>query len=224
MPFCPFCGTPVKEQHKFCPSCGNPLEPVASRQGVAPQPAQAPQAQQYTPPTATSTPPTYAQIPPIAPQPVYQPMPQEPIRVIIPNLGITKSLGRIDIYNLIVTDRRSIFAKLTNEIMQEAIKQRRDKAEAEGKGFFGKWKAQMQGFNMYTDAYTEMTPDQILAETQGNWAIDNSSIRGMKFSADIDDEGGQSYYYTEITTITDKLKFRSDYNPKDLFSRAYGSI
>ena len=190
---------------------------------MAPQPAQAPQAQQYTPPPATSAPPTYAQLPPTAPQPVYQPIPQEPIRVIIPNLSITKSLGRIDTYNLIVTDRRSIFAKLTNEIMQEAIKRRRDKAEAEGKGFFGKWKAQMQGFNMYTDAYTEMTPDQILAETQGNWEIDNSFIKGMKFSADIDNEGGQSYYYTEITTITDKLKFKSDYNPKDLFSKAYGS-
>lgn len=152
----------------------------------------------------------------------YQPQ-GETIRAIIPNLMVSKSLGRVDTYNLIVYERRSIFAKLTNEVMNEAIKRRRAKAEAEGKGFLGKWKAQMQGFNMYTDGYGEMTSDQILAETQGNWAIDNSAIRGMKFSADNDAEGGRSFFYIELTTMTGKLNFKTDYDAKSLFNNAYGS-
>jgi hypothetical protein len=152
----------------------------------------------------------------------YQPQ-GETIRAIIPNLMVSKSLGRVDTYNLIVYERRSIFAKLTNEVMNNMIKRRRSKAEAEGKGFFGKWKAQMQGFNIYTDAYPEMTPEQILAETQGNYAIDNSVIRGMKFSADNNDEGGQSFYYVELNTVTGKLNFKTTYDAKSLFNNTYGS-
>ena len=213
MPFCPFCGTPVKEQHKFCPNCGNQLEQVTPKPATAPQPTQ-----QYSPPSAP-----YAQEPPPTPQPIqYQPQ-GETIRAIIPNLMVSKSLGRVDTYNLIVYESRSIIAKLTNEVMNNTIKRRRSKAEAEGKGFFGKWKAQMQGFNIYTDAYPEMKPEQILAETQGNYAIDNSAIRGMKFSEDNNDEGGQSFYYVELNTVTGKLNFKTTYDAKSLFNNAYGS-
>ena len=217
MSFCPFCGTPVKEQHKFCPSCGNVLEPVAPRQGTATQ-------QPTPPPVAYALQPAYP-LPPAA-QPAYQPTAQptqEPIRVIIPNLMVSKSLGRVDTYNLIVTDRRSIFVKLTNEIMGEAVKMRRAKAGAEGKGFFGKWKVQMQGFNTYTDWYQDKTPDYALSETPGNWAVDNSAIGNIKVNEDSGDEGGMTLYYVEITTMTGKLNFKMQYDPKELFQRAYGS-
>ncbi len=211
MPYCPFCGTPVKEQHKFCPNCGNPLEAVAQRQMPVPQ---APQQQAAPAPVA------YAPV-----QPTYTPQqPQgETIRLIIHNQNIPKSLGRVDTYYLIVTERRTIFAKLTNEIMNEAIRRRQTKAEAEGKGFFGKWKAQMQGFNNYSDYYANKTPDQALAETQGNWAMDNTAIRRIKFSDKDDDDGGQTVYYVEMETVTGKLKFKSDYDAKKLYETAYGS-
>jgi len=68
-----------------------------------------------------------------------------------------------------------------------------------------------------------MTPEQILAETQGNYAIDNSVIRGMKFSADNNDEGGQSFYYVELNTVTGNLNFKTTYDAKSLFNNAYGS-
>jgi len=193
----------VKEQHKFCPNCGNPLEPVAQR------PAPAPQAQPQA---------LYQQA-----QPAYQQMPQEPIKAIIPNLMISKSFGRADTYNLIVTDRRSIFAKLTNEIMNETIKKRRAKADAEGKGFFGKWKAQMASFNTYGDWYADKTPDQALAETQGNWAVDNSAIRDIKVNESSDDEG-PTLYYLQFTTITGKFDFKMQYDPRQMLQQAYGSV
>jgi hypothetical protein len=136
---------------------------------------------------------------------------------------VSKSLGRVDTYNLIVTDRRSIFAKLTNEIMGEAVKMRRANAGAEGKGFFGKWKAQMQGFNTYTDWYQDKTPDYALNETPGNWAVDNSAIRNIKVNEDSNDEGGMTLYYIEFTTMTGKFDFKMQYDPKEFLQRAYGS-
>jgi uncharacterized Zn finger protein (UPF0148 family) len=111
MPFCPFCGTPVKENHKFCPSCGNPLELVPQIPTPTPQATPTPQPQQPQQPAS-------------APQPAAAPQPPqvqttqgETIREIIPNLSVSKSFGRTDTYNLIVTERRSIFAKLTTEII-----------------------------------------------------------------------------------------------------------
>jgi hypothetical protein len=133
----------------------------------------------------------------------------------------SKSLGRTDTYNLIVTDRRSIFAKLTAEIMNETVKKRRAKAEAEGKGFFGKWKAQMQGFNTYTDWYADKTPDYALAETQGNWAIDNGSISNVKVNESKDDESGVETYYIEFTTPNGKFDFSMQYDPKEHLQKAY---
>jgi hypothetical protein len=133
----------------------------------------------------------------------------------------SKSLGRTDTYNLIVTDRRSIFAKLTAEIMNETVKKRRAKAEAEGKGFFGKWKAQMQGFNTYTDWYADKTPDYALAETQGNWAIDNGSISNVKVNESKDDESGVETYYIEFATPMGKFDFSMQYDPKEHLQKAY---
>ena len=215
MPFCPFCGTPVRESHKFCPSCGNPLEPIPQKSTSAPQAMPIPQSQQ----------PVVAPQPPVALQPTQvQPIQGEAIRQIIPNLIVSKSLGRTDTYNLIITDRRSIFAKLTSEIMNETVKMRRDNAAAEGKGFFGKWKAQMQGFNTYTDWYKDKTPDQALGETPGNYAIDNSAIRNIKVNEDSNDDGGMDLYYIEITTPTGKLNFKTQYDPRKLLQAAYGGV
>lgn len=195
MPFCPECGTPVKAENKFCPNCGYKLEPVAI------------QRQQAASPTA------------YAPQPAL-----ETIRVIIPNLMKSKSLGRTDTYNLIVTSRRSIFAKLTSEIMNEIVKARRAKAEAEGKGFFGKWKAQMQGFNTYTDWYADKTPDFALAETQGNWAVDNAAISNVRVNEETDDESGVETYYIEFTTAAGRFDFSMQYDPKELLAKGYGGV
>ena len=119
---------------------------------------------------------------------------------------VAKSWGRYDTYNLIVTDHRSIFSKLTNEMMNKTIQARRAKAESEGKGFFGKWKAQMQGFNTYTDYYQGMTPDQILHEGKENFSVDNSTIRGLKIKEESSDEGGMTMYYVEIQTLGKNLQ------------------
>jgi len=145
----------------------------------------------------------------------------EQVKTIIPNLSVYKGWGRYDTYNLIVTDGRSIFSKLTNEMMNKAIQARRAKAEGEGKGFFGKWKAQMQGFDTYVDYYQGMTLDQILIENKDNFALDNSSIRGLNIRDETDDESMMSLYGLEIQTTGKNLQFKTRYDPTEAFDSAY---
>jgi uncharacterized Zn finger protein (UPF0148 family) len=202
MPFCPECGTPVKPGSKFCPNCGVKLEPVQSR--VEPQQPQPPD--NKTPPQPNQIPPSYV----------------EKIKTIIPNLMLYKGWGRYDTFNLIVTDRRSIFSKLTNEMMNNTIKARRSKAEGEGKGFFGKWKAQMQNFGSYTDYYEGMMPDQILMDSKENYAVDNSSIKGLNIREDSGDESMMTWYSLEILTTGKKISFKTQYDPTEAFDIAYG--
>lgn len=211
MPYCPECGTPVNASNKFCSSCGTKLQPIQQRAAL-------PQTTQTAPP---SIPPTPTQTQPPPPQTQVQDTQSEHVKTIIPNFMVAKSWGRYDIYNLIVTDRRSIFSKLTNEMMNKTIQARRAKAEDEGKGFFGKWKAQMQGFNTYTDYYQGMTPDQILLEGKDNFSLDNSTIRGLKIRDETSDEGGMSMYYVEIQTQGKNLQFKTQYDPTKALDAVY---
>jgi hypothetical protein len=106
MPYCTECGTPVNANNKFCPKCGTKLEPVQQRE-PAPQITQTNQPNISLPITQNQTQPTQTQNQPYT----------EQVKMIIPNFMVSKSWGRSDVYNLIVTDQRSIFSKLTNEMM-----------------------------------------------------------------------------------------------------------
>lgn len=61
-----------------------------------------------------------------------------------------------------------------------AVQQSRDQAKAEGKGFWGQWADQLKGTYGYTKRYLTMPPQAILAETLGNFAVDNAGIREIK--------------------------------------------
>lgn len=135
---------------------------------------------------------------------------------------VYKGWGRYDTFNIVVTDRRSIFSKLTNEMMNNTIKARRAKAEGEGKGFFGKWKAQMQNFGSYTDYYEGMTPDQVLRDSRENYAIDNYSIRGLNVRDEQGEEDMMTMYGIEILTTEKSIAFKTRYDPTDAFNIAYG--
>ena len=104
--------------------------------------------------------------------------------------------------------------------MNETIKMRREKAAAEGKGFFGKWAAQMSGFNTYTDRYQTMRPEEALLENKENFQIENSMIKNVKSSSDDDED--RPMYDIEIATATQKLKFKTQYNPEHDLKKAYG--
>ena len=195
MAFCPNCGQVVQGTQKFCISCGIQLQPPAIELNQAA---------------------------PLAPPPVVPVYITETIKCIISSLSMPKSWGRSDGYTLIVTDQRSLFAKITQEIMNEAVRDARANAAAEGKGFFGKWASQMKGFNNYAVRYNKITPDQILCETQGNFAIENNTIRRIRITNNTDEDSPGTEYGIEFQTVTGKLNFKTAYNQQHLFKMAYG--
>jgi hypothetical protein len=136
-----------------------------------------------------------------------------------------KSLGRYDVFMGVVTSRRMIFAQETNEMSKNAVEMARQQAKAEGKGFFGQWSDQLKASFNYSQRYLTMEPSAILSETQGNFAVDNSTISEIKLSL----ENSRNYanvneFKVEITSNSARYEFRMDENNQYLqfLKQVYG--
>jgi hypothetical protein len=189
MPYCEHCGSQINPNAKFCFNCG-------AVQIVAPAPPQpVVQRPQYYAPPAFSPPPPPPPPPPMEPshqppppmQPVTYLPPQTQPTASAPNYGSEpvvgamifrkpKSLGRYDSYTAVLTNQRLIIARLTDQMIVEAANQARAQAKADGKGFFGQWGDQLKSTFGYSRKYLTMTPEAILAETPGNFALFNNAI------------------------------------------------
>ena len=156
--FCPYCGTALTPADHFCSSCGKPL--------VSPAPASP--APVYTPP----------------PTPVYYAPPQpavnnEALIGIIPAVSRKKNLMAVEGFNIIVTQRRMIFAVMTNDMVNQAAKQ----AGKEGGFFGGIINAATIGYTFYK-RYLTMLPDAALAENTQNFAVELSQVRKIKITGE----------------------------------------
>jgi hypothetical protein len=215
-PHCTNCGIPVDVTQKFCPNCGQRLGPV-------PMPPQQP-----VQPVATQTAPT-------ASQQVYTPMPPstpvapstaygERIISIVPNLKKPKSFGRWDTYNLIVTERRCIFALLTADMLNKSIQEANEQGKAQGKGFMDRWGDQMSATMSYWRRYESMDPEAALRENPANFSFDRSSVK--KAYVEHRRRGNQRnappYCEVIIETRGGNYKYESDADPGPEVSRAFG--
>jgi hypothetical protein len=223
MPFCSYCGKSTNPQDKFCASCGKSLKSSQPNVPVPDQPVSVQQAIANAPKVSSNRVPEPSSehdvmnlkeaTPSITPQ-------TETIKMILPDLMMIKGFGRFETYNLIVTDSRSIFAKLTNVVKEQAIKKHRAKVEAV-KGVPGvfKWMAKINDARAYIDWYSEKTPDLSFNETPGNFAIENSSI----IDIDVTDDGDEDFpnYDLVITAKNNVLKLKTQHDPNKLFS-VYG--
>lgn len=127
----------------------------------------------------------------------------ERIEVIVPNLKKPKSFGRWDVYNLIVTERRCIFAMLTSDMLNRAIKEANEQGKQQGKGFL--------------DARAR----------KENFSFDRSAVK--KAYVNHKDRPGQGknapkvhYWEVTIETTSEKYKFESDGDPSEQVTRAFG--
>ena len=102
----------------------------------------------------------------------------EGVRAVIPNATLRSGFMGVKSksYTLILTDRRVIFAQITMAMMKQLVADARDGAKPEGKGFLGQWGAQLSAYSAWAQRYLEMSPDQALAETAANFAIERSDI------------------------------------------------
>ena len=140
MPFCEKCGNQVNADSKFCRSCGAKLTPTVQAAPVQAQPVVYPPP---PPPAPVQGAPVQQQAPtPTVSQPQTQPSPQqnssEQIIAAI-TLKKNKSFGRWDTFTGVFTNQQLIIAQMTSDMVKDATMQARDKAKAEGKGFWGQW-------------------------------------------------------------------------------------
>jgi len=131
-----------------------------------------------------------------------------------------------DTYNLVVTERRMIMAQLTQPMMNAAIAEAQAKAKAEGKGFFGVWADQMAAMFRYAIRYETMPPDAALAETPGNFALENSQISVVDLSLkDHEDSSQYNEFKMVIKSAGGKFEFRiaEDERYINILKAAYGA-
>jgi hypothetical protein len=78
-------------------------------------------------------------------------------------------------FNVVVTDKRMIFALMTSEMIKEEVQR-----VSKGAGFFGGMAAAATvGYSFYK-RYLTMLPDAVMAENSDNFAVNLSSIRRVK--------------------------------------------
>jgi hypothetical protein len=215
--FCSKCGAPLNAASNFCPSCGKPVNKPG-----------APEAQAPLPPAPAPPPPVPAPGPAYAPQAAAPTANPETIHLILS--GAQRHSGflglKIEPFIIVFTNLRIIFAFQTTRMMQENVRQARQQAEQEGKGFFGKWGAQL-GANSGKQ-YQQVPPQQILAETPNNFAIHREHLRSIRMREDYSAEDSPSTYTMEFDTVAGKHKFKFGHlNMRDLkkfFQQLYGDI
>lgn len=200
---------------KYCTQCGSPLAPDARFCGQCGQVVRA---------TPVATP----VVAPAAPQPV--PSVAEPTVGIIPNLQRRKGfLGMsAETFYLVVTPGRLVFASVTSKMMQEAIAAARQEAKDQGKGFLGRFAAQMAWSDVICRQYQAMPVDAILAQYPGSFFIPNNQIKKVRLEEGSADEDGTTNAQVTFDTMSGKHKFdfsgTGTGNARQVLQQVLGSV
>lgn len=127
---------------------------------------------------------------------------------IVPGMRRKTGLFSSKMYNLVVTDRRIVFAEVTKEMVKEAAEDAAAEAKADGKGFFGRMAATGRSWHRVYQKYWEMTPEAVLAEQPENYAVEHREIASVRIrSGRFDSEQGQrDPDEMRIKTTRDKMK------------------
>jgi len=113
-----------------------------------------------------------------------------------------KGLFKIEAYHMVVTEKRLIFAIVTNQAIKEEAQ------KSSGKGFGGFLKTAISG-NDLTQRYLNMPPEQALHETPENFSVDLSRIRKVKVEQGKEsmDDCKENNGKLIIETVGEKLAF-----------------
>jgi hypothetical protein len=132
----------------------------------------------------------------------------EQIAGIIPAIRRKTGLFSSKTYSLVVTDRRILFAEITQQMATQAAKDAAEEAKAQGKGFFARAaQTALSGYRIY-QKYWQMAPEAILAETPGNYAVELRDIVSVRVRAGMWDEvhDRQNQDEMHIKTHREKMK------------------
>lgn len=186
--FCISCGSELLDAAQFCTGCG---QEVAVQPTADPAPAQV-AAPASAPAVAPAPPPAATPEPVVAPAAAPAAAGSEHVVSMISNAMLRAGFMGVKTkpYVLVFTPQRIIFARVTNDMLKQAVADARDGAKSEGKGFFGQWGAQLTAYTDLANRYLETPPEQILHENPDNFAVALSEVTKAKFKMGTTDENG----------------------------------
>ena len=186
--FCEQCGAPLNPGARFCGQCGHSVKAAA-----------APPA----PPTAAAQP-----APATAPVAAREAGPGEPVVGVLAGLQRRKGLLGYQTWNLVVTPQRLVFALMTQQMMNDAVRQAQEQAKREGKGLMGRIAAQMGWLQLMVDRYAATPVEEALAEQPENFFFLPNQIKKVKVEHRVDhDQRTQSTDHVVFETTNGKYEF-----------------
>jgi hypothetical protein len=216
MPFCTQCGKIVDPTAKFCGVCGKPISipQIALTSAIR---------QEAVPEFKTSDVSVSRTVNDPTPTAIYSPgksLPSvETIKMVVPDLLMIYGFGKSDTFNLVITTHKSIFAKLTKSIKEQSQKKRKNNIDKMKINPLFKMIAKRIDYGAYIDWYTDKTPQEILNETPGNYAIENTEIVNILIKDETSKtEDGETIpgYELVITTRDKTLKFKTNLDPENI--------
>lgn len=163
----------------------------------------------------------------------------EKILEVIP-VNWKKSMFKFEPWALVVTDKRMLFAKWTQELFKKEAERRKEETKEAGGGKLKQFFSQLGASFTYYNKYFEMNPEEILSEHNENFALTPQDVLGIDFKrgrakggrgiinvkvgvnigggSDIDDL--ETPHELIITAKTGKMIFTFNYN----FNKAKGAI
>ncbi|HNS50868.1 MAG TPA: zinc ribbon domain-containing protein [Anaerolineae bacterium] len=192
-PACPGCGQPAPPGVRFCGNCGSPLAhmradpppPVDSVPAVSPVVQAEPERVHVAPPAA---------------------QPGESIMAVVPTLSLRKGPLNFWEYNLIVTQRRLVLARVTTKTISDAAAGAKQAVRDQGKGFMHQWAASAGARQYICDRYREMELESILAQDPDSFSLPLQQVREIRSGSDTDADDNTSEWL-EIRTSTSRLRF-----------------
>jgi len=100
---------------------------------------------------------------------------------ILHNLRRRRALILVDAFNVVFTDRRAIFARMTGPRLRRAIVEANAAGKAAGQGALSRWGGQLAACARFGDRYLEMSPDDVLREEPANFAVPLEEIHALRF-------------------------------------------
>jgi hypothetical protein len=130
-------------------------------------------------------------------------------------------------FNLIVTQYRLIFARISEQMLKGAMDQARLEAKAEGRGMFGQWGAMFQANAKLCERYYQIPVDMIVREHPDNFIIYPQQIRRVRIlhSSSMDDTDNFDRLVIHADTkMTFLLKGTNARDTRQILKQAFGAL